>query len=380
MSGIVRVAEHLRKYLLLYVVLVIAIAIPVGYYYASFFKTHTSLMKTVILSLAIATLYPSMVQLRAEKLGPEVRAKPREITLGIILVFLVGPLMAMLLAGTMGNKLIGIGFVAANVVPASSASIAYVLLADGNVELATVLAILSIIGAIILAPVYVSLYAATVSVSLPITVLAESVALALVTPFVLGQLTRYFLVKRRARKMILDNRISLPCKERLSSHVSGKDALRYQEEAIKCAENRISKSLKPYLSLATMLFMLALIFMLIANKSILLVEKPMIAANIIGSQLVIYSTTILILLATSKAMKMRYEDHMGIAFITITKNESVAAAMTVMAIGTTAALPAALIPAVQPVVAILYIALALVVRRIIGQPEAKSTLKAPTIG
>lgn len=380
MSGIVRVAEHLRKYLLLYVVLVIAIAIPVGYYYASFFKTHTSLMKTVILSLAIATLYPSMVQLRAEKLGPEVRAKPREITLGIILVFLVGPLMAMLLAGTMGNKLIGIGFVAANVVPASSASIAYVLLADGNVELATVLAILSIIGAIILAPVYVSLYAATVSVSLPITVLAESVALALVTPFVLGQLTRYFLVKRRARKMILDNRISLPCKERSSSHVSGKDALRYQEEAIKCAENRISKSLKPYLSLATMLFMLALIFMLIANKSILLVEKPMIAANIIGSQLVIYSTTILILLATSKAMKMRYEDHMGIAFITITKNESVAAAMTVMAIGTTAALPAALIPAVQPVVAILYIALALVVRRIIGQPEAKSTLKAPTIG
>lgn len=376
MNKVIRLANHLRKYLLPYVLLAIAVAVPIGYFYAGFFKSHASEIKTAILLLAVATLYPSMVQLRAEKIVSELKTKPKETLFGLLLVFLIAPVLAMLLAYFMENKMVGIGFVAANAVPASSASMAYVMLAEGNIELATALAILSIFGAIVLAPIYVGFYAATVAVSIPLVVLAESVTIALVTPFILGQLTRYYLVKHQAKKIIKDRQIDHPCKKaiQLHQHIGIEEVIAHIEEAIECIEGEISKSLKPYLSLATMMSMLLLIAVLIANKSVLLIEKPIIAADIIGSQLAIYSVIIFLLLIVSRIAKIRYEDHMGIAFIAITKNQSVAAAMAVMAIGTTAALPAALIPAIQPVIAIIYVTLAPIVAKILGQPEAVKSL------
>jgi len=359
-----RLASHLRKYLLLYVLLDIVVAIPIGYHYAWFFKAHIQQMKMLILSLAVATLYPSMIQLRAEKMGSELRVKVWETTIGLLLVFLVAPLVAMFAAGYIGHREVGIGFVAANAVPASSASIAYVMLAEGNVELATVLAILSIIGAVVAAPLYVGFYATSVSVNIPVSLLAESVTIALVTPFILGQLTRYYMVKQRARILLKSKEVEMPCKN--IPFVDGiEDFISRLEDAVECIEGKISRSLKPYLSLATMLFMLILIFMLIANKAGLLMKKPVIAADIIGAQLIVYGIVISLLLALSKAIRMRYEDHMGIVFIAMTKNESVAAAMAVMAIGPAAALPAALVPAIQPVIAIAYIAAAPLIHRIL---------------
>ena len=364
-EGVLRLASHLRKYLLLYVLLDIAVAVPLGYHYAWFFKAHAQQVKITILSLAVATLYPSMIQLRAEKMGAEFRFKAKEVAVGLLLVFLIAPLAAMFSAGYIGHREIGIGFVAANAVPASSASIAYVMLAEGNVELATVLAILSIIGAIIAAPLYVGLYASSVSVNVPVSLLAESVTIALVTPFILGQLTRYYLVKRKARIVLGDKGVRLPCKEIPFIDGGIEEFLRHLEEALECIEGRISRRLKPYLSLATMVFMLLLIFTLIANKAGLLVKKPVLAADIIGAQLIIYGVIIALLLALSRLIRIRYEDHMGIAFIAITKNESVAAAMAVMAIGPAAALPAALVPTIQPVVAIAYIAAAPIIHRLL---------------
>ncbi|MEB3691801.1 MAG: bile acid:sodium symporter [Caldisphaeraceae archaeon] len=348
-SRLIRLASHLRKYLLFYVLLVIAIAIPLGYHYAWFFKAHVQQMKILILSLAVSTLYPSMVQLKGEEMGPGVKARVKETIIGVILIFIVAPFMAMLSATYISYRLVAIGFVASNAVPASSASIAYVMLAEGNVELATVLAIISIVGAVGIAPLYVGLYARSVSVSLPVSLLAESVAIALVLPLVLGQLTRYFLVKRRAKGLLRDERISFPCKKITNSKM---------KETTKCIEGKISANIRPYLSLATMVFMLLLISVLIANKAGLLIRKPTIAVDIIIAQFIVYAVIISLLLAISKAVRMKYEDHMGIIFIAMTKNESVAAAMAVMAIGPVAALPAALVPTIQPVIAIAYIAAA----------------------
>lgn len=357
-----KLAEHLRKYLLLYVVLAIVIALPIGYYVAPVFKANKELMKNVIITLAITTLYPSMVQLRSEKFGSELRRKVKDTVVGLTFIFVVAPLLAIMMASFIQYKQVAIGFVAANSVPASSASIAYVLLAEGNLEFATLLAIISILGALVSVPLWVGLYANTLSIHLPLALLGESVGLALITPYVLGQATRYYLVKVRAKKVIKTSDISLPCKSIVPIDPEGKplkleDFLRKVEDVLECIEGRISKKIKPYLSLATMLSMLALISLLIANKAYLLIAKPDLAAITIGSQLVIYSALIASLIAVSKAMKQSYEDHMAMAFITITKNESVAAAVSVMAIGAAAAIPAALIPAIQPVISIAYLSM-----------------------
>ena len=356
MARLVKVAGHLRRYLLLYVFLAIAIAMPIGYYHAGFFKAHKGLVKDAILFLAIGTLLPSMIQLRAGKMGREARSKWKETVVALIVIFLVAPAMAMLFAGHIGNRLIGIGYVAANSVPASSASVAYVMLAEGNIELATVLVILSVLIALFAAPLYIGLFAQSVHVNLPLTQLAKSVTIALLVPLILGQLIRYFLVTRRARELARDPSAKLSCR----SVVDG------EKEIVECLENKISSRIKPILSTWTMVFMLILISLLIANKAGLLISKPGLAAYIITAQLGIYATVIACLLVASLILKIRYRDHMAMAFISLTKNESVAAAIAVLAIGSTAAVPAALIPAVQPIVAILYVSASPLIKRLLG--------------
>jgi len=371
-----RLSEHLREYLLLYVVLAILLAIPIGYEARGFFETHKSLVQDTILTLAILTLLPSMIQLRSERLGPELSAKRLETLVALLIIFVVGPFTAMALAGRLPSEHIAIGFVAANTVPASSASIAYVLLAEGNIEFATLLAIISIIGALGAVPAYVGLYARSVHVAVPLGLLGESVGLALLTPYIVGQATRYYLVKRRARGILRRNDVDLPCKRVRLHAASLEEALAHLEDALECIEGRISRQLKPYLSLWTMLAMLVLVGMLIAAKADLLVARPSLAAEIIGFQIVVYAVIIAALAAATRALRLSYEDHSATAFIALTKNESVAAAVSVMAIGTTAALPAALVPAVQPVVAILYLWALPRIAGILGatrsQPQARA--------
>ena len=360
MVNAARIATHLKKYLIVYVILVILIALPIGYYNAGYFKSHKEIIKNVILSLAIGTLLPSMIQLRSEKMGKELRFKLKEAIVAIFIIFIVTPLLAMLLASRIGHNVIGIGYIAANSVPASSASVAYVMLAGGNIELATVLVILSILIALFAAPTYVALYAQSVHVSLPITVLAQSVVIALLFPLILGQAIRYCFITRKARKL------AQASDGRLES--SGKNVLGAGDRGVReHLENKIMKKIKPYLSIWTVTFMLALIGVLIANKAGLLVSNPSLALYIISAQLVIYATVILSIIAASKVLNIGYRDHMAMAFISLTKNESVAATMAVLAIGPTAAIPAALIPAVQPVVAILYISVAHIIKRIVGE-------------
>ena len=344
MVSAARIAAHLRKYLIVYVVLVVLIALPIGYYNAYFFEVHKGIIKNVILSLAIGTILPSMIQLRSEKMGKELRSKPKEVIITAVIIFIITPLLAMLFANHIGHRIVGIGYIAANSVPASSASVAYVMLAGGNIELATVLVILSVLIALFAAPTYVALFAQSVHVRLPITVLAQSVMIALLFPLILGQIIRYCFIIRRVKRLAQ------------GSNVAKGDL-----------EGKIMKKIKPYLSIWTIIFMLALVGVLIAYKARLLILNPSIALYIISSQLVIYAITILSLIAISKALNIGYRDHMAMVFISLTKNQSVAAAMVILAIEPTAALPAALIPAIQPVVAALYISLAHVVKRILGR-------------
>lgn len=347
MGVVRRIAAHLRRYLIFYVLLAVVLAVPIGYLLSGFFSAHRGQVKWAIVTLAVLTLFPSMVQLRAERMGSELREKPVQVLFGILLIFLVSPIMAMFLARLLPGAELGIGYVASNSVPASSASIAYVLLAEGNIELATALAILSILLALGIVPLYVGLYAHSVSVPVPLHALAESVAIALLVPLVLGQLVRHLAIRRRARILASRGIRDGPCG---GSSPPG--------NGIECLEREIEKAMKPALSLWTMVSMLFLIGLLIANKAGLLLKMPVLAGEILGFQASIYGAIIALGILGSRVLSIGYGDHMGIMFVGLTKNESVAAAVSVLAIGPAAAIPAALIPAVQPVVAILYLGLA----------------------
>ena len=117
----------------------------------------------------------------------------------------------------------------------------------------------------------------------------------------------------------------------------------------------MDKIIKPHLSLATMLSMLVLIFVLVLNQAMTIVNKPMLAVIIISYQTIIIAVLLTISTLVSKALKISYEDHQALAMISVTKNQSVAAAITTSAFGPQSALAPALIPIIQPVIAIAYL-------------------------
>jgi ACR3 family arsenite transporter len=85
-----------------------------------------------------------MIQLKTEGLLKSMK-KVKEILISLLYVFVISPLLAFLIAPTLGDPHIRVRYVVANVVPTSSASIGYVLIAGESIELATVLAVLTLI-------------------------------------------------------------------------------------------------------------------------------------------------------------------------------------------------------------------------------------------
>jgi ACR3 family arsenite transporter len=334
------VSEHVRKYLILYTLLSVIIAIPIGYYSKSFTAGNKDLFSNLVIFFAILTIYPSMIQLKTEGLAKTFRSwKP--IVVSLIYVFVLSPIIAFTLAPTFGNNQIGIGFLTANVVPASSASLGYVLIAGGSIELATALAVLSLVIAIPAIPFFLSLYGGQVSATTPIIPIMTSVLYILILPLIAGQLTRYPVLKKKGASFV-------------------------------------NKTIRPYLSLATMLSMFALIFVLVDKEAAVIITKPLIFGEIIGYQSAIIIGILIVSIIVSRLMRLSYEDHQAVAFISVTKNQSVAAAIATMALNPVSALAPAIIPMIQPVIAIIYIHLEKPVRKFFAPPAAKPLSEVKT--
>lgn len=319
-------SEHVRKYLILYTLLSVAIAIPVGYYSRAFTASNKELFSNLVIFCAILTIYPSMIQLKTEGFAKQPRSW-RPIVASLIYIFALSPLIAFILAPSFGNSQIGSGFIIANVVPASSASLGYVLIAGGSIELATALAVVSLAVSIPLIPVLLSFYGSQMSTTIPLDPIMMSVLYILVVPLMVGQLTRYALLKRKGSEFV-------------------------------------HRSSRKYLSLLTMLSMLALIFVLVDREASLIIAKPGIVGYLIGYQSSIIVGVLLLSILVSRMMHLSYEDHQAVAFISVTKNQSIAAAIAVLALNPVAALAPAVIPMIQPILAIIYIHLEKTVKKV----------------
>lgn len=233
-------------------------------------------------------------------------------------IFILSPLIAFILAQQIGNHHVASGFIIANVVPTSSASLGYVLIAGGSIELATALAIVSIVIAIPLMPVLLNFYVSQISTAIPKNSIMMSVLYILVLPLMVGQLIRYAFLKWKGSDFV-------------------------------------NKSSKKYISLATMLSMLALIFVLVEKESTVIIAGPEIVGYLIGYQSLIIVGILFLSIILSRIMHLSYENHQAIAFISVTKNQSIAAAIAMFALNPLAALAPAVIPMIQPIIAIAYI-------------------------
>ena len=307
--GVEALAKRMKKHLVHLVVASILLGIAVGYSC----RASAESLRPIVIALAIATIAPSMVLMRVSGLLEAVR-RWREVALGLALIFVASPLVAMALSRLLDDPGLAMGFVVSNIVPASSASLGYVLIAGGDLELATVLAMLSIVGALAAIPGYLRLYASTCSVSVPIAPLMKSLLIALVLPLALGQGVRRVLERRRA----------------------------------------LARS-RPVLQLVTMATMLGLIATLVATHASTIVRSPLTALELIALLAASIGSIMLLSEALSRRLRLPRERRVPITILAATKNQSVAAAIAVTALGGTAALAPALAPSIQPVLAMTYL-------------------------
>ena len=312
-----KLAESLRRYMLLLTIVTALVAVMIGSSAPTVTKIPPGTFKGTVMVLAAATIFPSMILLRGERLGPALK-QFKHILIVVLYAYALSPLLAYLLSALISSPDIKMGFLVANTVPASSASIGYVMLAEGNLELATACVFTLTALGIALIPTYLYAYASMMALSVPVAEFLKPVLAVLAAPLFVGQLVRRYLIRRRGSSFI-------------------------------------DRELKPYLSAATILMMLTLIFVLISRKAVLIVRRPYTTLEIMGTYSVIVLATVLIGLIVSRSLKITYREHQAIMFLTITKNQSVAAAVAACGFSPAAALAPALIPTIQPVLAIAYL-------------------------
>jgi len=326
-SGVRKAAEHLKRYLLIYTIASILLALLIGSknpFIASISNQDYSLL---VEALAIATIFPSMITLKGGELV-KVAKMWKESLITLIYTYIVTPVLAWALTLLISDKLLGLGYFISNIVPVSSGALGYIMIVSGNIELAAVLIMLITSLAILVIPGYLTLYSSITVVEVPITDVVESLVIVLIIPLIVGQLIRYYLSK-----------------------------VKYPEY--------VDKELKPHLSLATMLSMLTLVFVLIARKTLVFVSKPWVVVEILSYQTALVVIMISLLLLVNRILGIRYREHQAITLLSITKNESVAAAIVASSLGGSMAMLApALIPAIQPVLAIAYLHLEKYVRKV----------------
>jgi ACR3 family arsenite efflux pump ArsB len=231
--------------------------------------------------------------------------------------------------------MLGLGFLAANVVPAGAASIGYVLICDGDVELAAAVVVCSIAVSVVAAPLYLSLLGSSMHAGVPVARILESLGIALGVPLALGQAIRRAVEAGRGR-------------------------------------GHVERELKSHLSLLTMTFMLALVFTLVASKARVVVERPLLAAWVVGGQALVVASLLALAVPLSRLLGLSYEEHAAAVFPSISKNQSVAVVIAACALHGAAVLAPAIIPAIQPLLCIAYIHAAPRVRSLLGPaaPEA----------
>ncbi|MBP1912162.1 arsenic resistance protein [Thermococcus stetteri] len=315
-----KLANNLKKNLLWYSLIAIAVGWALGLAFPGFAKVHKSGLSNFTTVLVFLMIYPMMVNLNLERI-PKVLKEPKPVLLSLAYNFVLTPLAAFFLVkGFIHDSNLALGFLLVMLVPGSSMSIGYAGLAGGDLEVATVALGVNFLLIPVMLPLWIKLLGSAYNVPVPLSLLLRTVFIVLILPMFLGDLTRRLLTRKLGREKFLE--------------------------------------LKPLLGATTMTTMLLLVGLIFFMKAQLLLSKWTLLVELA----VVNTVYMLIMLALitwlDRALGMSYEEHMGIAFLSVGKNNGTAIAIATLAFQPLVAVPAATLPIFQIIFLILYLKLA----------------------
>ncbi|WP_051962806.1 arsenic resistance protein [Mesoaciditoga lauensis] len=304
-----KLKRHLDKYLLLYIGLSMIVGLSIG---APFFKqieTMKPFLKSLNLVIIVMMIYPMMVGLNFGELL-NIPKMWKQFLFGLIMGLVYAPLfMALLVKLIPMNPYLSFGLILVFSVPCSSMAIAATGLSKGNTELATMLVAIQFILALVVSPVWMSIFGSAYKIPFPVFIIVKTLIIIVAIPMLVGYATKATLKLKGGKAAMSKARSTLPV---------------------------IS-----FLALFTMIF---LIFM--EQGHLIVMQWQSVLVTLIP--LAIYFTvTILLLTVVDLVFKVKYKDHMAIVFGSIGKNEGTAMAIALAGGIGLAAIPAAIAPLIQ---------------------------------
>ncbi|NJF26037.1 arsenic resistance protein [Thermococcus sp. Bubb.Bath] len=305
-----KLKNHLDKYLPVYVIL----AMIAGFYVGKNvnLKPYHETLKTLNMLVVISMIYPMMINLRLGELKNSAKLG-KQLAIALAMGLVISPLImygAIWLTELFRpvNHMLALGLLLATVVPCSSMSIAYTGFTKGNLELATIVVALSFTLAIVTVPGWLKVFASSYHVSISVWLLVKTILIVVITPMILGVLTRWYLLNKLGPEGFL--------------------------------------RIKPAFPAISLLGMYTIVFLIFMEKAKMIASKPSIVALALVPLTLYYLIALLFMTLTDRAIGIPYKDHMAMTFTSVGKNEGTAMAIALaagtglMAIG----------PAVTPII------------------------------
>ena len=326
------VQKPLSRWLIVYAAAAMAVGVAAGWPVRTWARSDTGLISVLTTVAVFLIIYPMMVNVRFNALHRAGR-KVKALLLALIYNFVWAPLLGFALAHLfLGNPMLALGFLLVMVVPCSSMSIAYTGLAEGDLELATVVVAASFILSIAAVPLWMALFAASYHLQVPLQEMLISIAEVLIGPMVAGYLTRAGLMRR------------------------------WGETAV--------RRLQPAFASASMLAMFLIIFLIFFGKAAMIVGNWRTVLLLFVPNLIFLAVTLTVATFFDRWIRLPYRDHMAVVFAATGKNNGTAIAIATMALSPMVAVPAATLPIFQVMLLVLYLRLAGWVRRFYRAPVA----------
>ena len=306
-----KLKNHLDKYLPIYVTLAMIAGFLVGWH--SNLKPYHELLKTLNMIVVISMIYPMMINLQLGELKNSAKLW-KQLTIATTMGLVISPLIMYAsiwiteLFHTM-NHVLALGLLLAVVVPCSSMSIAYTGFTRGKIELATIVVALSFTLAIVSVPLWLKLFASSYHIAISTWLLVKTILIVVITPMILGILTRWYLLK----------------------HIGTEGFLK----------------IKPAFPAISLLGMYTIVFLIFMEKAALIASKISMVAIALVPLTLYYLISLGFMTFVDKLAGISYKDHMAITFTSVGKNEGTAMAIALAAGTGLMAIAPALTPIIQ---------------------------------
>ncbi|MGB9815717.1 MAG: arsenic resistance protein [Thermoplasmata archaeon] len=318
-SKLVKLREHLDKFLAVYVVIWIIIGYLLGITYPGWVKANSTLINELMMASIFIMIFPMMLMLNLSGLVKAFKSW-KMLLIVLLMNFGWGPLMAVLLGNIfVSDPLLRLGIFLAWLVPCSSMSIGYVGLMRGNIEAATALVAITFIVGIPVIPLFAGWYGSIYHLSVSMTLLIITIIEIIIVPLIVGLALHQYMVKKMGMEKF--------------------------------------RKISPLFPSITTLGMFMIVFFIFLGHAVLVTIHFSQVIGVFYTAMVYGTISLIFMTFLLKYLKFDYWDSMAMIFPSIGKNEATAIAIAATAFSPFVAIPPAIFPIFQIVFLITYIKL-----------------------